>query len=131
MILHVDMDAFYASVEERERPECRGRPVIGGDAGAARAVSAANYAARRYGVHAAMPMATARRLCPMRFISTRGSATTPRSPSRSERFSTATRRWSSRLSLDEAFLDVSGSVALFGPAVEIGRRIKDAIRREL
>ncbi|MGA2254966.1 MAG: DNA polymerase IV [Thermoguttaceae bacterium] len=132
MILHADMDAFYASVEERDRPELVGKPVIVGGSPVKRGVvSAANYVARRHGVHSAMPAVTARRLCP------HGIYLPPRidyyaEVSRQirdifERFTPLVEP----LSLDEAFLDVTGSEHLFGPAVEIGRKIKWAVREEL
>lgn len=132
MILHVDQDAFYASVEERDRPSLVGKPVIVGGAAEKRGVvSAANYVARRFGVHSAMPTATARRLCPQ------GVFLPPRIGYYAE-VSAQIRLIFERftpliepLSLDEAFLDVTGSEHLFGPAVEIARQIKKAIREEL
>jgi len=132
MILHADMDAFYASVEERDRPELVGKPVIvGGTPEKRGVVSAANYVARKYGVHSAMPAVTAHRLCPQ------GIYVPPRIDYYAE-VSAQIRAIFERftplvepLSLDEAFLDVTGSEHLFGPAVEIGRKIKQAIRQEI
>ena len=132
MILHCDMDAFYASIEERDRPELVGKPVIvGGSPEKRGVVAAANYVARRYGVHSAMPAVTAHRLCP------RGIFLPPRIDYYAE-ISGQIREILERFtplveppSLDEAFLDVTGSEHLFGPAVEIGRQIKQAIRQEL
>lgn len=132
MILHCDMDAFYASVEQRDRPELVGKPVIvGGTPEKRGVVAAANYVARKYGVHSAMPAATAHRLCP------RGVFLPPRIDYYAE-ISSQIREIFERftplvepLSLDEAFLDVTGSEHLFGPAVEIGRQIKQTIRTEL
>jgi DNA polymerase-4 len=132
VILHCDMDAFYASVEERDRPDLAGKPVIVGGAPDKRGVvAAANYAARKFGVHSAMPSATARRLCP------HGVYLPPRISYYAEvsrqirdifqRFTPLVEP----LSLDEAFLDVTGSEHLFGAAVEIGRQIKRAIREEV
>lgn len=129
MILHVDMDAFYASIEERDEPSLRGKPVIvGGDPARRGVVSAANYVARKFGVHSAMPAATARRLCPQGvFLSPRIDYYAVIARQIREVFFRYT-PLVEPLSLDEAFLDVRGSVALFGTPVEIGRRIKEDIR---
>lgn len=132
MILHVDMDAFYASVEERDRPELVGKPlIVGGTAEGRGVVAAANYVVRKFGVHSAMPTATAIRLCPQAII------VRPRM-SHYAQISGQIREIFERytplvepLSLDEAFLDVTGSQQLFGSAVQIARRIKDDIYREL
>ena len=131
MILHCDMDAFYASVEERDRPELVGHPVIvGGSPEKRGVVAAANYMARRYGVHSAMPAVTARRLCPAGiFLPPRISHYAEVSSQIQEIFGRFT-SLVEPLSLDEAFLDVTGSEQLFGPAVQIGRRIKQAVREE-
>ena len=131
MILHVDMDAFYASVEQRDRPELRGRPVIvGGSAEGRGVVCAASYEARKFGVHSAMSAGRAVRQCP------HGVFVKPRM----EVYSGISRQIRAvfhrftplvqPLSLDEAFLDVAGSRKLFGPADAIGRLIKDEIAAE-
>lgn len=124
-ILHLDMDAFYASVEEREDPGLVGKPVIvGGPAEGRGVVSAANYEARRFGVHSAQPSALAARLCP------HGVFIAPRHGLYSE-VSRDVHQVLERytpliepLALDEAFLDITGSQALFGDAVDIAARIK-------
>ena len=131
MILHCDMDAFYASVEERERPELVGHPVIvGGSPEKRGVVAAANYVARRYGIHSAMPAATARRLCPHGvFLPPRISYYAEVSRQIREIFERFT-PLVEPLSLDEAFLDVTGSEQFFGSAAEIGQQIKQAVREE-
>jgi len=132
MILHVDMDAFYAAVEERDRPELRGKAVIvGGSPESRGVVSAANYEARRFGVHSAMPTRTAYRLCPHAvFIRPQMEHYAQASRGIREIFHRFT-PLVEPLSLDEAFLDVAGSVELFGDPPDIGRQIKAAIREEL
>lgn len=129
-ILHVDMDAFYASVEQRDRPELRGRPVVVGGIGHRGVVCAASYEARPFGVHSAMPIATARRLCP-------DAVYLPLRMAHYKEISRQVRKvllsftpLVEPLSLDEAFLDVHGCERLFGSGPEIGRRIKECIRRE-
>src|SRR5579859_4638045 len=113
-ILHVDMDAFYASVEQRDQPELRGRPVIVGGIGPRGVVSAASYEARPFGVHSAMPTATAHRLCPHGvFLPPRGAHYAAISRQIREVFLAFT-PLVEPLSLDEAFLDVHGCEAIFG-----------------
>lgn len=132
MILHIDMDAFYASVEEREDPSLRGKPVIvGGAADGRGVVAAANYEARKYGIHSAMASSLARQLCPQAIvIKPRIDFYAAVSRQIREIFGRFT-PLIEPLSLDEAFLDVRSSLALFGSAVQIGKLIKAQIRDEL
>ncbi|MBL8829181.1 MAG: DNA polymerase IV [Planctomycetaceae bacterium] len=126
------MDAFYASVEERDNPSLVGKPVIvGGSAEGRGVVAAANYEARKYGVHSAMAAGRAKRLCPQAiFIKPRISYYAEISRQIRDIFEQYT-PLVEPLSLDEAFLDASGSEALFGSSAEIGRQIKRRIRTEL
>ncbi len=126
------MDAFYASVEERDRPDLVGKPVIvGGSPEGRGVVAAANYVAREFGVHSAMPAVTAKRLCPRAiFLRPRMDHYADVSDQIRAIFKNYT-PLVEPLSLDEAFLDVIGSESLFGPAVSIGRAIKEEIRDRL
>ncbi len=129
-ILHLDLDAFYASVEQLDDPSLRGRPVIVGGPSRRGVVCAASYEARRFGVHSAMPTARARKLCPDGvFLSPRFE----RYGELSDRVFGIYRRYTplvEPLSLDEAFLDVTASRALHGGGREIAVAIKGAVRAE-
>jgi DNA polymerase-4 len=130
-ILHVDMDAFYASVEERDAPELRGKPLVVGGASRRGVVMAASYAARPFGVRSAMPMGEALRLCPQAVVvSPRMDRYAEVSASVFEIFRDFTPLVEG-LSLDEAFLDVTASQSLFGDGESIARLIKRRIQSEL
>ena len=131
-ILHVDMDAFFASVEQRDRPEYRGRPVIVGAGPHERGVvSTCSYEARRFGVRSAMPSREAFRRCPqgifVRPDMERYLAASAAVFAIFDRYTPLVQG----LSCDEAFLDVSGAGLLFGDSVSIARRIRADIAREL
>ncbi len=129
-VLHVDMDAFYASVELRERPELRGTPVIVGGGGTRGVVLSATYEARAYGVRSAMPMSRARRLCPSAtVISPEFGRYTEASAGVMEVFRSVT-PLVEPLSLDEAFLDVTGALRRFGGARAIGDWIRATVEDE-
>jgi len=129
-IVHVDMDAFYAAVECLDKPELKDQPVIVGGLGPRGVVATANYPARVFGVHSAMPMGRARRLCPQaQYIRPRMS----RYQEISARIFSVFRDFTPRvegLSLDEAFLDVTSSLKLFGGLEEIGLQVKQEIFRK-
>jgi len=127
-ILHVDMDAFYASVEQRDRPELRGQPLIVGGTSNRGVVAAASYEVRKFGVHSAMPIREALRRCPHAIcVKPRMSVYREVSHQVFAVFHEYTPIVEG-LSLDEAFLDVTASLALKGSAVTIARGIKDRIR---
>ncbi len=129
IILHVDMDAFFAAVEQRDRPELRGLPVMVGSPPDQRGVVATcSYEARRFGVHSAMPSRTAYQKCPDAIFL----------PVRMERYQEVSHQimevfesftpWVEPLSIDEAFLDVTGAVRLFGDGPAMARRLKARVR---
>jgi DNA polymerase-4 len=130
-ILHVDLDAFYAAVEQRDDPALRGKPVLVGGSARRGVVAACSYEARTFGIHSAMPMAEALRRCPRAIVVQH----------RMERYAEASHTFFEilgdfspeveGLSLDEAFLDVTASERLLGDGPTIGRAIKQRVRAEL
>src|SRR5436853_1670011 len=131
-ILHVDMDAFFVSVELLERPELRGRPVVvGGQKDQRGVVTAASYEARKYGVHSAMPLRTAGRLCPHAIFL----------DGHHEKYG----KWSDRVasilvkfspvvemaSIDEAYLDLTGTERLHGPPLAAAHSLHQQMKRDL
>lgn len=130
-ILHIDMDAFFAAVEQVKRPELAGKPVIvGGDPDGRGVVAACSYEARKFGIHSAMPMAWARRRCP-------NAVYLPGDMASYAAYSKQVRAILDRysplvepVSIDEAFLDVTGCERLFGTPREIGRKIKEDVKSE-
>lgn len=129
-ILHVDMDAFFASVEQRDNPQLQGKPVLVGGDGPRGVVAAASYEARKFGCHSAQPTVIAKRLCPNAIVVS-GRHSDYRAVSKQvfeilERFSPAIQP----ISIDEAFLDVTGSTKLFGSPTEIAKQIRTLIKQE-
>jgi DNA polymerase IV len=130
-ILHLDMDAFFAAVEQHDHPELRGKPVLVGHDGPRGVVATASYEARPFGCHSAQPMATAKRLCPHAIIV----------PGRHERYREVSEQVFAileafspviePLSIDEAFLDMTGTERLFGPAETAARQMKARIQKEV
>ena len=130
-ILHVDLDAFYAAVEQRDDPALRGKPVLVGGSARRGVVAACSYEARTFGIHSAMPMAEALRRCPRAIVVRH----------RMERYAEASHAFFAilgdyspeveGLSLDEAFLDVTASERLLGDGPTIARAIKRRVRAEL
>jgi DNA polymerase-4 len=129
-ILHVDMDAFFAAIEQRDQPKYRGKPlIVGGSPWGRGVVSTCSYEARKFGVHSAMPSRRAIELCPHAIFF----------PGRMEHYAAVSREIFAifrevtdlvePLSIDEAFLDVTGSARLFGPAPEIASRIRREVRQ--
>ncbi len=129
VIMHLDMDAFYAAVEQRDHPELRGRPVIVGG-GVRGVVSAASYEARKFGVHSALPMFTARKRCPEGVFL----------PVRMRRYQEVSRQVMAvvarvsplveQVSIDEAYVDLTGTEGLHGPPAELAQRLKAEIKEE-
>jgi DNA polymerase IV len=128
VIVHADMDAFYAAIEQLDDPALRGRPLLIGPPSARGVVLTASYEARPFGVGSAMPMARARKLCPQALV------VPPRFERYQEVSATIMRLFGDfspsvePLSLDEAFLDMTGSERLFGSPEQIGAKLKRAVR---
>ncbi|NLH50291.1 MAG: DNA polymerase IV [Myxococcales bacterium] len=131
LIMHLDMDAFFAAIEQRDHPEYRGKPVVvGAQPGGRGVVATCSYEARRYGIHSAMPISQAYKRCPQAIFVT---------PDH-HRYVDVSRQVMTLLetisplvepiSIDEAFVDITGLEKLFGSPADIGRHAKELIRRE-
>lgn len=130
-IAHLDMDAFFAAVEQRDHPEWRGKPLLIGHDGPRGVVATASYEARPYGCHSAQPMAVAKRLCPHAIVVT----------TRGERYREVSQRMFAildeyspivePLSIDEAFLDLTGTERALGSPLEVARKLKARIKHDL
>src|SRR5687767_6627064 len=130
-ILHVDMDAFFAAIEQLDDPKLRGKPVLVGGDGPRGVVATASYEARPFGCHSAQPMAVAKRLCPDAIVV----------PGRYWRYSEVSDQLFEifesftptvqPVSIDEAFLDVSGTERIHGSPVDVARALKRRVREEL
>jgi len=130
-VLHADMDAFFASVEQRDRPELRGKPVLVGSDRRRGVVAAASYEARVFGCRSAQPMSVALRLCPhATVVRPRGARYAEASDHVFRIFEDVAPRVEP-LSIDEAFLDLTGTERLLGPPVEVARRLKARVRDEV
>lgn len=130
-IIHVDMDAFFAAVEQRDNPQLRGKPVIVGGSGPRGVVATASYEARTFGVHSAMSSVEARRRCPQAIFITADHHRYARVSRQIRKIMDDFSPLIEPLSLDEAFLDVSGMEWLYASPVDIARRIKERIRQEV
>ena len=129
-ILHIDMDAFFAAVEVLDKPHLKGKPVIVGGTTNRGVVSTASYEARKYGVHSAMPIYEAKKRCPEGIFL----------PVRKKKYAEFSRKvldilrgfspLVEQVSIDEAYLDIAGTEALFGAPDQVARRIKETIRNE-
>jgi DNA polymerase-4 len=127
LIFHVDLDAFFVAVERLRDPSLNGKPVIVGHPGNRGVVATASYEARKFGVHSAMPMVRARRLCPSAIIVPPDFSLYSE---HSRRFRTALDEFSPEIeqtSIDEAYLDMTGAARLFGPPEAAARRLKGAV----
>src|SRR3954464_1037101 len=130
-ILHVDMDAFFAAIEQLDNPSLRGKPILVGSDDLRGVVTTASYEARPFGCHSAQPMAVAKRLCPHAIIV----------PTRFSRYREVSERLFEifdqfsplvqPLSIDEAFLDLTGTEKVNGPPIEAARKLKAKVRQDL
>lgn len=130
-IIHVDMDAFFAAVEQRDNPELQGKPVIVGGMGRRGVVATASYEARKFGVHSAMAMVEARRRCPQGIFLAGSHHKYQKVAQEIQRILAEFSPLVEPLSLDEAFLDASGMDWLYSNPLEMARRIKEQIKAEL
>src|SRR5712692_3610790 len=133
VVMHVDLDAFYASVEQLKHPQLRGQPVIVGGLGLAGergVVAAASYEARAFGVRSAMPLTRARRLCPQGNFVPADFAAYRQASRQVFRILTDYSPTIEPLSLDEAYLDLTGSEALLGPVAEVAAGLQARVQRE-
>ncbi|MFB0525930.1 MAG: DNA polymerase IV [bacterium] len=132
VIMHVDMNAFFASIEQKANPRLRNKPVlVGGSPHSRTVVATASYEAREYGVKTGMPLSEARRLCPQAILVEGNSAKYIDTSLEIIKILNEFTDQVEVFSIDEAFIDVTGSQALFGKPVEIARKIKERLRRKL